>query len=897
MSNRPSFSTSRTSVSLARESQIELLARELRKAVGRTVENIPQRDRQSRRFLPKNDLARILTEKSLDLLFRELVCIQSSSGVVDVPQAIISDVADEQNDPYPTRADEVIEKCIQATTGTPSRSFLLALFLYQDRPELLLLFLDWLTSEFDQPAAERDHLIPSDESMPFTELELFDHRVPERYHASVLEEQASFKPLTLRKLKHHDVSSSERLPFIGRQESIKSGSQGHVVKAVIAESHWEIQEDEAQKHSNFVPGNPNSTRIVALKIFKAVEPVRDMLEATEDFEIELNILKELRKYKTKHEMIMLDLGSITESDDTGSPIRHSLIFELANFSLDDLLKNRNRAREDILPSRLLASLVDIVEALECLHDKLETLHLDIKPDNILIFETYSGSEGSKRYELSWKLSDFGLARKKAAKKKRVGSAQNSTGTSRTSTLPATRPTGLYQAPEIQEQETSHAGQGSDVWSMGCVTLMVLAFIADGSKAVTELETYLMVDFLKCGGREPLFYIRSDSYLWEYRTAYVCCFLPDQVQNVDIIPETGSQLSAALHPHLIFWFNRLLKASYDRRPAQKFVLNLLRVVFGTVLRVDRNKRIGATKLRDRLAEIQQDWKSYDLAPESYEYRDISPELYLPQTCRSEEHNTSPTGRTDESFATRVPDARARILETSKPPTTIDDSQATRDASPASLHPISPTEHCPEDDRAQADEQMEPTQDSTAAIPREQIQAPNGTTAPPTEMEATQDHQGLTQDPRIHMQQELCSAIERDDAFSVLGLLEQNPEMLGQLCPGARRYPIHWALFKNAYKALDALLEKASLDITNLTCSRRTALDLALDSGKAAALDCIRNHREKFDFPPELYKRRKGGLGSEAREIADDLFGTKKAATPKPGKTLFGIPRIRTSNSST
>lgn len=816
LGGRPTLSLLQTSVNLARESQVEQLARELRKAVGRTVENIPQRDRQSRRFLPKNDLARILTDKSLDLLFRELVCVQSSSGVVDVPQAITSDVADEQNDPCPTCADEIIEKCIQATTGTPSRMSLIALFLYQDRPELLLLFLEWLTSEFDQHAAEHDHFIPSDESMPFTELELFDYRVPKRYHASILEEQASFKPLTLQKLKHHDISTSERLPFMGSQESIKSGSQGHVVKAVIAESHWEIQEDEAQKDSNFVPGNPNSTRIVALKIFKAVEPVRDMLEATEDFEIELNILKELRKYQTKHEMIMLDLGSITESDDTGSPIRHSLIFELANFSLDDLLKSRNRAREDILPSRLLASLVDIVEVLECLHNKLGTLHLDIKPDNILIFETYSGSERSKQYELTWKLSDFGLARKKAAKKRRVGPAQTSTGTSRKSTLPATRPTGLYQAPEIQEQETSQAGQGSDVWSIGCITLMVLAFITDGSEAVMGLETFLMVDFLERGDREPLFYISSDSYLWEDRTAYACCYLPDQTPNADIIPGTGKQLSAALHPHLIYWSNRLLRASYDRRPAQRFVLDLLKVVFGTVLRVDRNQRIGATELRDRLAEIQQDWKSYDLAPGSYEYRDISAELYLPQNRRSQERMTQ-------------------------------------------------------------------TRDSAVAT-QEQVQAQAETTAPHVEMKVTQ------------MQQQLCYAIERDDAVSVRLLLERNPEMLSQLCPGAGRYPIHRALFKNTYNALEALLEKASLDITNLTCSRRTALDLALDSGKAAALDCIRKHRDKFDFPPELYKKRKNGLGSEARKIADDLFGIKKAATSK-GWNLFSFKGSKRSNSST
>ncbi|KAI4667245.1 uncharacterized protein J4E79_001930 [Alternaria viburni] len=719
ISSGPSFAVLRTSVSIPRKAQGEELAQKLQDAIGRTVEDIPRNDRHSRRFLPKTDLDQILTYKSLDLLFRELVCMGSSSRVEDVSQAITSDAADEQYGAYPTGADKVIENCVSATTGTPSRKSLLALFLYQDRLELLLMFLAWLTSEFDRPEADRDRFIPSDDSMPFTEERLFNYGVPDRYHASILEEQAIFKPKTIQKLYHHDITTSERLPFMGSYHPIKSGSQGQVFKAEIAQCHWEIRVNEDRKDSDFVTGNPNSTKIVALKVFKAIGSVRNMLEATQDFEIELGILKELRKYG-KHDAILLDWGSITEVDATGSPIRHSLIFELADFNLSDLFKTQDCAQENVRPSCLFASLVGIVEALECLHDKLETLHLDIKPDNILIFENHSG--GEKQYELIWKLSNFGLARKEDTKQRAV-SARPGSASSQASTVPATRPVGLYQAPEIQELNTSQAGRGSDVWSMGCITLMVLAFISDGPRTVMELETFLMVDFLNSG-------------------------------------------------------------------EQRFVLDVLKVIFGRVLRVNRNERIRAIQLRNELADIQRDWSGYELAPEKYEYRDISEELRLP---------------------------REPIAE------------PTADAEPSA-----------------SDKDILPT--------------------------AIAEH-------RMH--DELSHAIQRDDAPSVRVLIERNPEMLRQLLPDQGRYPIHWALFKGAYEALDALFENASLEITRLEWNGRTALDLAMDMGKPAALDCIRKHRDKFEFPAELYEKRKKNLGWEARQVADDLFGVKKRASRRIG----------------
>ncbi|KAH7076861.1 hypothetical protein BKA63DRAFT_291658 [Paraphoma chrysanthemicola] len=323
MSQRRNCSTPRTSLSSARATQVEELAQNLHYAIQRTVENTAENDRQSRCFLPKADLVQILNDRSLELLFKELLPGTPSSNVGSIRKASASDVADEEENSFQPGGSKSVEKYIQATTGTPSRRALLALLLYQDRKELLSIFLGWLTTELEHATASSDPLIPSDHSIPFTETTLSHYEVPSRFHRFILGDQAIFNPATIQKLKHHKFSNTVRLPFIGRQIPIKKGSSGEVVKTEIAPYHWEIQETR-----DFVPGNLNSTKLVALKTFKAMEIGRDMLEATQDFQIELKILTELRNCKTKHDMIMLDWGSITVLDELRKPTKLATLLSL-----------------------------------------------------------------------------------------------------------------------------------------------------------------------------------------------------------------------------------------------------------------------------------------------------------------------------------------------------------------------------------------------------------------------------------------------------------------------------------------------------------------------------------------------------------------------------------------
>lgn len=393
-------------------------------------------ERELRCFLPISELKDILNDKAVRQLFEELLTeVPISHQSSAISQMNENDAAQRGHE-----SDKGVDVYVQATTGTPSSRALLAMFLRQNRRELLNIFLGWLISH---------DTAPSDDDIPFTSQELGRYGVDEIYHYNILRDQAVFKPIILRKEEHLTFNSRQRLPFLGNQEPIKKGSSGSVVEAEIARHHW-----EREGSGGYVLENPKSSTKVALKTFKRIAPGIGIQDPTHDYDIERSVLEELRKCRIKHEMIMLDWGSITVNDYAGAPTSHSLIFERAACSLEDFFKDAERAKRYGKKSELLACHVGIAEAVEGLHDQLNTYHLDIKSDNILIFEKYPGTAGAGKqglYELTWKLSDFGLAKKKDARQN-SHFADRSTSPSVSSTLPATRPAGLYQAPESRRRK-------------------------------------------------------------------------------------------------------------------------------------------------------------------------------------------------------------------------------------------------------------------------------------------------------------------------------------------------------------------------------------------------------------------------------------------------------------
>jgi serine/threonine protein kinase len=617
-------STPSTSFTSVRETAIQELTRRIVHAVDETTvgfsnDDDDNNDAKAHRFLSRAELAVILDPLSLQRLIRELV--------------------DRDGD---TELDIPIDNYVGRTIGPPSRLALLALFLYEDRPELHKLFTDWLIHALPN--------FPSDDDMPLDRTILEQYEVSSTCQRFIFDDQNIFRPVIIQKNKHQTFRKRDRLPYIGKPKPIKDGSSGSVFNVTIAQGHWEIKSHDS---SSYIPGNPHGPLLVAIKEFKKVQNGRSAEEATEDFEDERNILNLIRGSKIKHDMVMLDLGSITvQEGPLNKMVSHSLIFELATFSLAEFLRDERRARRYRTKNTLFAKVVDIVEALAYLHHHLTILHLDIKPDNILVFErgsSHQDIENEDGQELVWKLSDFGIARKKNARVRTgLGRRDSSYYESRSSDISATRPAGSYQAPEVQQRGSSGVGRRSDVWSMGCVTLMVLAFVTNGATEVETLRSKLFVEFQQRGGSQSLFYDRSDSYFWEGTRSSRYNYMRDFEPDIGDIPGTDGRLKAAVHPLVLAWSN-VLHDFYTKAEEQTIVRDILKLIFCRVLLIKRVSRIKATNLAEKMLDLQERWRIFETGT---------------QGDTQEDGDTESLGTAPESHRTR--DSVCGPLEPIQPP---------------------------------------------------------------------------------------------------------------------------------------------------------------------------------------------------------------------------------------
>jgi serine/threonine protein kinase len=564
--------TPRSSIETA--TKAESFSKKIRDALEHTAKGFATQDeKEAHWFLTTEKLNEILNRKALAPLFEELFKdVGVGSGT--------------------TRLTDI---CIEATVGNPSRRVLLALFLYLHQKALFCKFVKWTTSS--------DLGTPSDSSLPFTREALTSHGIDEMYHGEIIRSQAMFRPVPI--LKGHDTALeyTQRLPFIGTHTHIEEGSSGTVFNVEIAPGYWYTE----NVNGSFKPDDTHSSTGVAIKTFKKSN-IRNMEETTIDFKTELKILRRIRESNLRHNRILLDWGSITQLDEAERTMQHSLVFQLAEFNLAQFLQDAQRFRTYTRKSILVEKLVDIVEALKFLHGELHVIHFDIKPENILVFEKESSqtdrdSLGQKKLALV--LTDFGLSREiggtQRTGRRRI---ETSNGVSQSSATPAPRSAGTYQGPEIHAKNLSFAGRRSDVWSIGCVALMMMAFIVNGPDEVTKLQHKLSVDFMPRGGNDALFYIRSDSFPWNkenYRYQYMEDFEPD----IAVIPRR-EPLQAAVHPQVIAWSNVIYTNHIGLR-GEPLIKQYFKDIFNLALRISATERATAEKLLDRLRIVQRDWK--------------------------------------------------------------------------------------------------------------------------------------------------------------------------------------------------------------------------------------------------------------------------------------------------
>lgn len=185
--------------------------------------------------------------------------------------------------------------------------------------------------------------------------------------------------------------------------------------------------------------------------------------------------------------------------------------------------------------------------LDSTNEQLRCYHLDLKPQNILVFEREEkhGRDGNE----VWKISDFGISKIKHVKRRdsdgqpthsvsflngifrpRKPDADPSSG------VDNSRYGGTYAAPEAR-LNTDKVTRKSDVWSLGCVFALLLTFLDNGSKGIKEFEEARIRD-------------RDNDRFSESN-----------------VPMVGTEAVDVLHPSVGTWLGRLVVRAKGRSEAE------------------------------------------------------------------------------------------------------------------------------------------------------------------------------------------------------------------------------------------------------------------------------------------------------------------------------------------
>lgn len=146
-------------------------------------------------------------------------------------------------------------------------------------------------------------------------------------------------------------------------------------------------------------------------------------------------------------------------------------------SLRDLLEREKPVLTASFVAAITRQLAGLAGALRELHNyqgQESFRHGDLKPENILIF-------GDRTEVGTWTVADMGLA-----KHHFVSTALRGP----TSTRYATP---SYEAPEVKTDKFTGRSRLYDIWSMGCVTLELIAWLLHGCSKLDEFNKRMAID--------------------------------------------------------------------------------------------------------------------------------------------------------------------------------------------------------------------------------------------------------------------------------------------------------------------------------------------------------------------------------------------------------------------
>ncbi|KAI9927062.1 hypothetical protein ASPWEDRAFT_122136 [Aspergillus wentii DTO 134E9] len=405
-----------------------------------------------------------------------------------------------------------------------------------------------------------------------------------------LENQYTFCPVDLKEGENGPVSKEWRLPFINtHEEIIGKGGYGKVTKEIVAGEHFDLE-----------PAHPG------LLNKKDIQVARKRFITRGDFHRETRNLNLLRSSLCQHDRILPHLATITIGNEC------NVLSSLADMDLEKFLQGE--FTRPFTLKDLLAEAAVLAGALAFLHSGIqvedsvkEFCHRDMKPANILVFY---GEGGANKYPVGkWKISDFGIStiiQPERRPSNAAGIPDNFTHTVHV-TAPA-RFKGPYQSPEVCLGEKY--GRRSDVWSLGCILVRVLALELEGHEGLARLDEKRS---------------KAADGISDYENDYF---------------HRGSP--PALNPHIEAWLNELPERCL---PYSSQLLQECRDLLLSMLAIDKDNRPSAqnvcgllhdlTGLADQLdTSSSSDLGSYSLTtspPPSDTPSDVTP--YKPPSGRS------------------------------------------------------------------------------------------------------------------------------------------------------------------------------------------------------------------------------------------------------------------------
>ncbi|KAL4968780.1 ankyrin repeat-containing domain protein [Aspergillus stella-maris] len=262
-----------------------------------------------------------------------------------------------------------------------------------------------------------------------------------------------FCPIDIEQGENRVLGEGWRLPFV-ECGIIGEGAYGSVTRQCVAARHLRRAGGDLNQEEE----------VIACKTFKSHN----------DFTKEKANLEKLRKKlgrEDQNSRIMPFFTTITIANE------FNLFFECADTDLERFLQGSSQG---IAPRDLIEESRALAGALRFLHQDMDPqllfCHMDLKPSNILV----SFKDASLGKVGKWIISDFGISIITAAEEARPLDASKGTFRYRSTINGA----GMYQAPEIL---TGSFGRKSDVWSLGCILVRVLAFGLDGARGLEELD--------------------------------------------------------------------------------------------------------------------------------------------------------------------------------------------------------------------------------------------------------------------------------------------------------------------------------------------------------------------------------------------------------------------------